>query len=57
MDAGAVSVLTGSRYWKNCGKANQVWIEPVRSLPAISYFFASSDREGGGAGLPTRSVR
>jgi hypothetical protein len=57
VDAGAVSVLTGSWYWKNCGNANQVRIDPVSSLPAISYCFASREREGGGAALPSRSVR
>ena len=50
-------MLTGSWYWKKCGNANQVWIDPVSSFPAISYFFASRSRAGGVAGRPTVSVR
>ena len=57
VDFGAVRVLTGSLYWKKWGKANHVWIEPVSSLPAISYCFARRSLASGLAGLPTLSVR
>ena len=50
VDLGAVSVLTGSWYWKKCGNANQVWIEPVSSLAATSYRFASRSLVSGLAG-------
>ena len=57
MARGSVRVLTGSRYWKKWGNANHVWMEPVSSRPAISYFFASRPRSGGSAGRPTVSTR
>ena len=50
-------MLTGSLYWKNCGKANQVWIEPVSERAATSYFLRSVASVSGLAGLPTGSGR
>ena len=50
-------VFTGSWYWKNCGNANQVWIEPVSDAAATSYFLVSTFRLNGAAGRPIVSVR
>ena len=57
VDLGGVSVLTGSWYWKKLGNANQVWMEPVSSLAATSYRFASRALVSGAAGAPTVSRR
>jgi hypothetical protein len=44
-------------YWKNWGKANQVWIDPISERAATSYFFCSSSRVSGLRGLPRVSGR
>ena len=57
VDLGGVSVLTGSWYWKKCGNANQVWMDPVSSLAATSYRFASRSLVSAVAAVPTVSPR
>ncbi len=43
-------MLTGSRYWKNWGNANQVWMLPTRLRAATSYLRVSSFSDSGVAG-------